>query len=204
MPTPYLEKVAKDKGKPISEMEDLWNKAKAQAAKEGHAKDYAYITGIFKKMADVTVRSDYESIPPSNLGPLDSKTADPNNFDSQGNPIMIQKLKAYARIDSNTEVAGGSAVDSVRNSNIKLGKLTVKRLAGSNFQAKYTWQVNESREGALSKLKKLFGSPKPSDASSGISTWIMPGYRVSLDPQGSSTGFVILVYSKQAPLLIKS
>lgn len=206
MPTPYLEKVAKDKGKPVSEMEDLWVKAKAQAAREGRAKDYAYITGIFKKMAgvavpsDFKVNSDYESTPPSNLGPLDSKTADPNNFDSQGNSIMIQKLKAYARIDrlaeTAGEVGGRSAVDLVRNSSIRLGKLTVKRLAGSSFQAKYVWQVNESREGAFSKLKKLFGAPRPSDTTSGISTWVIPGYKICLDPQGSSTGFVILVYAR--------
>lgn len=30
--------------------EHEWNKAKAIAAKEGHAKDYKYIMGIFKKM----------------------------------------------------------------------------------------------------------------------------------------------------------
>ncbi len=40
--------------------------------------------------------ADYESVAPSNLGLLDSKTADPNNFDSQGKPIM--KLKATARL----------------------------------------------------------------------------------------------------------
>lgn len=111
MPTPYLKKIAKDKGKSVSEMEDLWNQAKAQAAKEGHAKDYAYITGIFKKMAGVTsgnlrTTSDYESILPSNLGLLDSKTADPNNFDSQGNPIMTKTnaIKAYARLQELSEL----------------------------------------------------------------------------------------------------
>jgi len=43
-------------------------------------------------------QADYESITPSNLGLLDSKTADPNNFDSQGKPLKIHSLKAYARL----------------------------------------------------------------------------------------------------------
>lgn len=33
-----------------AEQERLWNKAKARAAEEGHAGDYAYIMGIFKRM----------------------------------------------------------------------------------------------------------------------------------------------------------
>lgn len=39
MHTPYLEKVAKEKGIPIKEAEA-----------EGHAEDYDYITTIFKEM----------------------------------------------------------------------------------------------------------------------------------------------------------
>lgn len=54
MPTPFIKKVAEDQGKPVAEIEDLWSKAKAAAAKEGKAEDYAYITGIFKRMAGVT------------------------------------------------------------------------------------------------------------------------------------------------------
>lgn len=53
MPASYVKKVAKDKGKSVSEMENLWTKAKDAAAKEGKANDYAYITGIFKRMAGV-------------------------------------------------------------------------------------------------------------------------------------------------------
>ena len=50
MPTPYLEKVAKEKGIPIKEAERLWEKAKKQAEADGHAEDYEYITAIFKEM----------------------------------------------------------------------------------------------------------------------------------------------------------
>lgn len=35
---------------PVGEAERRWGKAKKIAGKEGHAEDYAYITGIFKKM----------------------------------------------------------------------------------------------------------------------------------------------------------
>jgi hypothetical protein len=52
----------------------------------------------------VKTKADYESVRPSNLGLLDSKTADPNNFDSQGKP-----LKAMARLS----VTASS--DNVRN-----------------------------------------------------------------------------------------
>lgn len=50
MPTPYLKKLAKKHGKPISEMEHLWSEAKSAAAKQGKAKDWAYITGILQRM----------------------------------------------------------------------------------------------------------------------------------------------------------
>lgn len=134
MPTPYLEKVAKDTGKSVSEVEDLWSQAKAQAAKEGHTKDYAYITAIFKKMAgvtsstlkvnsDVKTTSDYESIPPSNLGLLDSKTADPHNFDSQGNPVKPRQLKAYARIVASEDMTryikmAADSIEKLRKSDV--------------------------------------------------------------------------------------
>lgn len=53
MPTPYIKKVAKETGKSIAELEKKWKEAKAAAAEEGHAEDYAYITSIFKNMAGI-------------------------------------------------------------------------------------------------------------------------------------------------------
>ena len=50
MPTPYIEKLAKEHNLPIDKVEDYWNKAKVLAGKSGHPEDYAYITGIVKKM----------------------------------------------------------------------------------------------------------------------------------------------------------
>jgi hypothetical protein len=50
MPQAYITKLAKKHGISISTAERRWNKAKSQAAKEGQDEDYAYVTGIFKKM----------------------------------------------------------------------------------------------------------------------------------------------------------
>ncbi len=41
---------AEKTGKSVSEVEGLWNKAKKIAVEEGREEDYAYITGILKKM----------------------------------------------------------------------------------------------------------------------------------------------------------
>lgn len=50
MPTTYVKKLAEEHNVPVSEVETKWAKAKKSAAKQGHADDYAYITGILKKM----------------------------------------------------------------------------------------------------------------------------------------------------------
>lgn len=56
MPSAYVKKIArkekKVKGKlmDMKEVERRWNKAKKIAADAGHAKEWDYITGIFKKM----------------------------------------------------------------------------------------------------------------------------------------------------------
>jgi hypothetical protein len=57
MPTPYVKKLAKEKGKSVEEVERLWNEAKAQAEKAGHKDDYPYITGILKKMVGASTVS---------------------------------------------------------------------------------------------------------------------------------------------------
>ena len=54
MPTAYIKKLAKEGHGSIQALEKKWDAAKARAADEGRTDDYAYITGIFKKMAGVT------------------------------------------------------------------------------------------------------------------------------------------------------
>jgi GNAT superfamily N-acetyltransferase len=53
MPTPALKSLAKQSGKSMGKMEKYWDKAKDLAAEQGHRDDYAYITGIVKRMAGI-------------------------------------------------------------------------------------------------------------------------------------------------------
>jgi hypothetical protein len=50
MPNNIINSFAEKSGKSKEEVEQLWDKAKEIAAKENKAEDYAYITGILKKM----------------------------------------------------------------------------------------------------------------------------------------------------------
>lgn len=57
MPTPYIKSVSDKTGKSVKELEKLWDKAKEIALKDRKESDkdfYAYVTGIFKKMAGIT------------------------------------------------------------------------------------------------------------------------------------------------------
>lgn len=54
MPTAYVSKLAKAKGMPLSEAERRWDSAKRVAKEAGKAEDYAYITGLFKRMMGET------------------------------------------------------------------------------------------------------------------------------------------------------
>lgn len=49
MPTPYLEKKAKESEKSMEAVERLWEEAKASAAEQGKADNYAYITAVFDR-----------------------------------------------------------------------------------------------------------------------------------------------------------
>jgi hypothetical protein len=53
MPTAYIQQVAKDLKRPVSEIEKYWSKAKKIAAKKFDKKQaqyWAYVTGIFKNI----------------------------------------------------------------------------------------------------------------------------------------------------------
>jgi hypothetical protein len=50
MPTAYIKKLAAEGKGTISELEKSWEDAKDAAAKQGHAKDWPYVTSIFKRM----------------------------------------------------------------------------------------------------------------------------------------------------------
>ena len=51
MPNAYIEKLVQQGKGTKADLEDKWEKAKAAAQKAGQAKNYAYITSVFKKMA---------------------------------------------------------------------------------------------------------------------------------------------------------
>ena len=60
MPNPTLSAMAKEAGISMDRAEHLWSKAKKAAADEGKKEDWAYVMGIFKKMAKVGEESTTE------------------------------------------------------------------------------------------------------------------------------------------------
>jgi hypothetical protein len=50
MPANTVKSFAEKTGKSVQEVEKLWDKAKTIAADAGEAENFAYITGILKKM----------------------------------------------------------------------------------------------------------------------------------------------------------
>lgn len=54
MPVPYLIKLAKKHHMPLAKAEEYWEKAKKAAEKAGKSRDWAYVTGIFKRMMGET------------------------------------------------------------------------------------------------------------------------------------------------------
>lgn len=57
MPTPYVQKLAKETGKPVAEVEKLWDKAKKIASEDFGkpesqfgSKEFSYVIGIVKQM----------------------------------------------------------------------------------------------------------------------------------------------------------
>lgn len=53
MPASIVTSFAEKTGKSVQEVEKLWDKAKEIAKEEGEPENYAYITGILKKMLKI-------------------------------------------------------------------------------------------------------------------------------------------------------
>lgn len=53
MPTPYVKKLAKEKGISVPDAESKWEDAKEAADKAGHKEDWPYVVKIFKSMMHV-------------------------------------------------------------------------------------------------------------------------------------------------------
>lgn len=60
MPANIIKSFSDKTGKPESEVESLWNKAKEIAKEQGKEENFSYITGILKKMLKMN-ESDTES-----------------------------------------------------------------------------------------------------------------------------------------------
>jgi hypothetical protein len=56
MPTPYIKKLSREGKGSVPSLEKKWDKAKEAAGKQGHAKDYGYVTNIFKKMSHASLQ----------------------------------------------------------------------------------------------------------------------------------------------------
>lgn len=57
MPTGYVKQQAKKHHTSVGKSEERWRAAKASAKKQGHGEDFAYITGIYKKMMGEDVKN---------------------------------------------------------------------------------------------------------------------------------------------------
>lgn len=77
MPIPFIQKLVKQGKGTEAELEALWVKAKKAAADEGRSGDFAYITGIFKKMAGIKehFKSFSQFISEATTKPLNSKSS---------------------------------------------------------------------------------------------------------------------------------
>lgn len=53
MPASVVKSFADKTGKSVAEVEKLWDKAKAAAKEQGREEDFAYTTGILKKMVGI-------------------------------------------------------------------------------------------------------------------------------------------------------
>jgi hypothetical protein len=56
MPTPYIKKLSREDKGSVPALEKKWDEAKEAAGKQGHSKDYGYVTNIFKKMSHASLR----------------------------------------------------------------------------------------------------------------------------------------------------
>lgn len=112
MPTPYVKKIAKDTGKSVAELERLWDRAKEEAAKAGHKNDYAYIMGIFKRMAGIAEA--YVRLAASSI--QDTVTAERRRLEKltievEATPeAMTTLVNLLAAIEYNTQVGHSATI----------------------------------------------------------------------------------------------
>ena len=62
MPVTFVQKLAKEMGYDLKDLESKWDKAKSIAEKEGKKEDWKYIMGIFKQMLKDSAKIKKEAI----------------------------------------------------------------------------------------------------------------------------------------------
>lgn len=120
MPVPYLDKLSKETGKSINELEKLWGEAKKIASEhfdkpesEFGDKEFAYVVGVIKKMTGVEDKKESLEI---------ILTED---FHIPGTDIVVEKGDKISVISKKAEAYGDdymlivrAIVDTVENYNL--------------------------------------------------------------------------------------
>lgn len=101
MPTAYVKKVASKHGTTVEKTEGKWKAAKKAAAKEGHKDNYAYVTGIFKKMAH---ENQYPTFKGFLIMEADVESTPGQSLDTELSPV--QQADDLAGMDPDAEAAG--------------------------------------------------------------------------------------------------
>ena len=108
---------AEKSGKTEAEVEKMWDEAKASAEKEGKAEDYAYITGILKKMLKIDESINQEMI--QSLAQKTGKTTE---------EIESQWLEAEKIADEQGRDAEPDYVVGILKRMLKINEATKKKL----------------------------------------------------------------------------
>jgi hypothetical protein len=171
MPSTIVKSFADKTGKSIEDVERLWGQAKVLASKEGHSGDYAYITGILKKMLKLEqtkMKKIKEFLPEGRFGDFLARAQGraEDNFAKVvdgTNPIVTYK-GAYA---------GKQMMMPLKDLTDQIGRSHHKKALASLFKTrqwkhnKITYHLFDGDQWLQKKMLK--GDWRPSDSSGGNS-----------------------------------
>jgi hypothetical protein len=93
MPNPYVKKIAAKGEHSEDEVERRWKKAKKLAADRGESGNYAYITGIFKRMVgEALTYSELHAILVVEEGEPTTAVGDGTRVDNPEGPRLTKKV----------------------------------------------------------------------------------------------------------------
>lgn len=170
MPTPYIKKLAAKHHTSVGKSEGRWEKAKQQAAKQGHGEDFAYVTSIYKKMMGedvsemslkqflkITEMDDVSDIgygsPLDDEEPCDDELCDDElDLDGEEGHELVDVL-GPDELDDEDEF---SDEDDLGDEEFPEDEFEVREGAGQTAKAKLMHQVNKSSK-KLAKVRKNSG-----------------------------------------------